>query len=82
MPSTRGTRLLEKRKQKAQAQGQPPKPAKRQKRAACRAAAADAGSHLIIEGKDNDEQSDLVLMYNTVQGYVSVIRELWSYQTS
>jgi Centromere DNA-binding protein complex CBF3 subunit, domain 2 len=42
----------------------------------------DTYSHLIVEGEDDDEQSDLVLMYNSVRGYVSAIKELWSYQTS
>jgi hypothetical protein len=54
---------------------------KRRKRAGG-AAADDVSSHLIIEGEDDDEQSDLVLIYNTIQGYVSAVKELWSYQTS
>jgi hypothetical protein len=77
-----GARLTDERKRKAEAQGQPSKPLKRRKGAGGAGAGADVGSHLIVEGEDDDEQSDLVLMYNTVRGYVSAIKELWSYQTS
>ena len=41
-----------------------------------RRATTDTGSHLIIEGEDDDEQSDLVLIYNTIRGYVSAVKEL------
>ena len=34
------------------------------------------------EGDDDDAQSELVLMYNSVRGYVSAINELWKHQTS
>jgi hypothetical protein len=44
--------------------------------------AAKANSHLIIKGEDDEDYSELVLMYNTVRSYVSAIKELWSYQTS
>jgi len=56
------------------------KPPKRRKGAAGLAIAEP--SHLVVEGEDDDEQSDLVLIYNTVRGYVSAVKELWSYQTS
>jgi hypothetical protein len=37
----------------------------------------------ILEEGDNDEAClDLMLIYNTVRGYCSVINELWAYQTS
>ena len=42
----------------------------------------EVGSSLIIEGDDDDECSELVLMYNTVRGYVSAVNELWAHQTS
>jgi hypothetical protein len=35
-----------------------------------------------FEGDDDEHQSELVLMYNTVRGYVSAINELWSIQTA
>ena len=77
-----GAQLLDERKRKAQValEGQPLKPSKRRKGAG--GAARATGGHLIVEGEDDDEQSDLVLMYNTVRGYVSAVKELWSYQTS
>jgi hypothetical protein len=34
------------------------------------------------EESEVEEGSDVVLMYNTVRGYVSAIKELWSHQTS
>jgi hypothetical protein len=78
-------RFIDERKWKAAAQGQPAKPAKpakRRKSASETAAVADVSSHLVIKSKDDNKQSDLVLMYNTVRGYISAIKELWSYQTS
>jgi len=36
----------------------------------------------IVEGDDDALQSELVLMYNTVRGYVSAINELWAHQVS
>ena len=33
----------------------------------------------IVEGDDDEDQSELVLMYNTVWGYVSAVNELWAY---
>ena len=36
----------------------------------------------IVEGDDDALQSELVLMYNTVHGYVSTINELWAHQVS
>lgn len=44
--------------------------------------AIEVESSLIIEGDDDNECSELVLMYNTVRGYVSAINELWAHQTS
>ena len=39
--------------------------------------AIEAGeSSLIIEDDNDDECSELVLMYNTVQGYISAVKEL------
>ena len=73
-----GIRLAEERKRKAGSQAaQPPK-----RRKGVSRATVDPRSHLIVEGEDDEEQSDLVLMYNSVRGYVSAIKELWSYQTS
>ena len=34
------------------------------------------------EAEDDEDCSDLVLMYNTVRGYVSAINELWAHQVS
>jgi hypothetical protein len=34
---------------------------------------------ILEEGDDDEACSDLVLMYNTVRGYCSVINELWAY---
>jgi hypothetical protein len=34
---------------------------------------------LIVEGDDDEDQSELVLMYNTVRGYVSAVNELWAH---
>lgn len=77
----KGNRLREekerKRKAGLQGQNQPPK-----RRRGNDTLAVDASNHLIVEGEDDDEQSELVLMYNTVRGYVSAIKELWAYQTS
>ena len=42
----------------------------------------DVGAIPVLEGDDNESCSDLVLMYNTVRGYCSVINKLWAYQTS
>ncbi|HEY6410421.1 MAG TPA: hypothetical protein VIY29_23460 [Ktedonobacteraceae bacterium] len=41
-----------------------------------------AGDGLIPEDDDDDEQPDIVLLYNSVHGYVSAITELWAHQTS
>src|SRR5438045_6543403 len=37
---------------------------------------------LPLEGEDDELQSDLVLMYNSMRSYVSAIMELWAHQTS
>jgi len=50
------------------------KPPKRRKGAA--GLAIVEPSHLVVEGEDDDEQSDLVLIYNTIRGYVSAVKEL------
>jgi hypothetical protein len=76
-----GPRLVEERKRKAAAAVKE-RPSKRRKGAAGAAMAVEAGSHLIIEGDDDEDCSELVLMYNTVRGYVSAVKELWAYQTS
>ena len=69
----KGARLVEeKRKRRATV---PDRPAKRRRGGSAVAVAAVA-SHLIEEGEDDEEQSDLVLMYNTVRGYVLAIKEL------
>jgi hypothetical protein len=73
-----GARLVEKKKRKAIALG---RPAKRRK-GASGLAAITTESHLIEKGENNKKQSDLVLMYNTIRGYVLVIKELWAHQTS
>jgi hypothetical protein len=66
-----GARLVEERKRKTAAPG---RPAKQGKKASGLATTAE--SYLIEEREDDKEQSDLVLMYNTVRGYVSAIKEL------
>lgn len=38
--------------------------------------------NIIFEGDDDNIQPPVVLMYNSVRGYVSAIHELWSHQTS
>ena len=58
------------------------RPRKRQKRAtgvAVAAAVVQASNHLIVEGEDDEDCSELVLMYNTVRSYILAIKELWSY---
>lgn len=37
---------------------------------------------IIFEGDDDNVQPPIVLMYNSVRGYVSAIHELWSHQIS
>lgn len=37
---------------------------------------------IIFEGDNDNIQSPIVLMYNSVRGYVSAIHELWFHQTS
>ena len=39
-------------------------------------------SGIIFEGDDDNVQPPIVLMYNSVRGYVSAIHKLWSHQTS
>jgi hypothetical protein len=56
-----GARLTDERKRKAEAQGQLSKLLKRYKGVGSTSTSADADSHLIIEGKDNNKQLDLVL---------------------
>ena len=41
-----------------------------------------AASSLVLEGDDDEQQLEFVLMYNSVRGYVSAIKELWGWQTS
>jgi hypothetical protein len=72
-----GARLVEERKQKAAATAKG-----RSNRQKGQGAVVEAGSHLIVEGDDDEDCSEVVLMYNTVRGYVSAIKELWAYQTS
>ena len=76
-PPRKGARLIDERKRKATAQGLSIKPPAKRRKGAGGGAASER--HLIVEGEDDDEQSDLVLMYNTVRGYVSAVKELWSY---
>ncbi|RYP11923.1 hypothetical protein DL767_011215 [Monosporascus sp. MG133] len=89
----KGIRLVEEKKRKKEAAAAAAattttttttkRPSKRRKGVAGAAGvAAETNSHLIVEGEDDIEQSELVLMYNTVRGYVSAIKELWAYQTS
>lgn len=88
-PPRRGRRLVAEKKRKAasQAKGQE----KRQKKQdyewiALERRGKDDGSG--GEGDEDDEDnggeegSNLVLMYNTVRGYVSAVNELWKVQTS
>lgn len=78
----KGKRLAEEKKRKAASQGQcQGQPGLKRARSAA-GPSAQSVSHLIVEGEDDDEQSDLVLMYNSVRVYVSAIKELWSFQTS
>lgn len=72
-----GARRTEERKRRATASG---RASKRRKGAG--GEAVEARSTLIIEGEDDEECSELVLMYNTVRGYVSAVNELWAHQTS
>ncbi len=70
----RGPRLAAEKKRKAQDKAQ-------ESRKRRRLGSSNEPADLII-GDDDDEQSDLVLMYNTVRGYVSAINELWAHQVS
>jgi hypothetical protein len=47
-----------------------------------RGVAAGLAAAYIVEGDDDEDCSDLLLMYNTVRSYISAINELWSHQTS
>ena len=67
----KGRRLVEERKRKATAKATASKRLK-----GARGEAIEAGSSFIIKGDDNDECSELVLMYNSVRGYVSAVNEL------
>lgn len=40
------------------------------------------GEGLLMEGDDDDLQPPIILMYNTVRGYVSTIHELLAHQVS
>jgi hypothetical protein len=75
----KGTRLAEEKKRKAaaNAEGRAPK-----RRKGLSGTVDGAQSSLIVEGDDDDDCSELVLMYNTVRSYVSAINDLWSHQTS
>ena len=80
-PPRRGRRLEEEKKRKGRAKEQK---SKRRKTAEGSATIDEpsGGDGLIVEGEDDDDCSDLVLMYNTIRGYVSAVNELWAHQTS
>lgn len=82
-PPRRGRRLEEEKKRKMRVKEE--RASKRRKPAEGDTAIdepSNGGDDLIVEGEDDDECSDVVLMYNTIRGYVSAINELWSFQTS
>lgn len=71
----RGRRLTAERKRKAESPLQPLLSSKQRQE--------DADAVIpIMEGEDNESCSDLMLIYNTVRGYCSVINKLWAHQTS
>ncbi|RFU34112.1 hypothetical protein B7463_g2193, partial [Scytalidium lignicola] len=72
-PPRKGTWLMEEkeRKRKAGLQGLN-QPFKRQKKN--NNLVVNAGNHLIVEGEDDEEQSELVLMYNTVCGATEIVK--------
>jgi hypothetical protein len=73
-PPQKGPRLVEEKKRRATA-----KAGALKRRKGAGGEAIGAGSGLTIEGDDDDECSELVLMYNTVRGYVSAVNELWAH---
>jgi hypothetical protein len=82
-PPRKRARLVKEKKRRARAaatKAATSKAPKRQKGA--KGVAIEARSSLAIKGDDNKECSELVLIYNTVQGYVSAVNELWAHQTS
>jgi len=76
-PPQKRARLVEERKRRLVAKGRAPKHKK-----GTGGEVIEARSSLIFEGDDDGECSELVLMYNTVRGYVSAVNELWAHQTS
>jgi hypothetical protein len=87
-PPRRGRRLVAEKKRKAasKAKGQEKRRKKRDSEwIRPGEGGEDRGGGEGDEGDEDDgddESSDLVLMYNTVRGYVSAVNELWKVQTS
>ena len=79
----RGRRLKAEQQRKGKRQAEsplpPPRPLKQRRG---HAAAIATAMPMLEEGDDDEECSDLVLMYNTVRGYCSAVNELWAHQTS
>ena len=73
----RGRQLDEKKKRKRKVVAvtvvKEKQPHKHQKRAAV---AIKASNYLIIEGKNDKDCLELILIYNTVQSYILAIKEL------
>lgn len=85
-PPRRGRRLNAEKKRKAEdrIRGQEEKKKKR-KKSCGKSIEVPRGEEVESDGDGGDggaEESDLLLMYNTVRGYVSAINELWKVQTS
>lgn len=85
-PPRRGRRLLAERKRKTEDKAQGlQKKRKTKNDEAIRTGERQpegADDHDGESDNEKDETSDLVLMYNSVRGYVSAINELWKVQTS
>ena len=77
----RGRRLISKKWKRAEVKAQ-----RQKRRRKNRGAEWISGDEKVEHGSDgkaeDDDSSDLFLMYNTVRGYVSAINELWRIQTS
>ena len=79
-PPRQGVRFAAEKKRKATA-AETVKAEKRRKAEA--AAAVDTPRDPLVEEKsdlEDEAPSELILMYNTVRGYVSTIEELWAWQ--
>lgn len=85
-PPRRGKRLLAEKKRKAEdkAQGRTKRRKTREAEEIGGGGGDDAGGEDDVDVGDeaDEEESNLLLMYNTVRGYVSAINELWKIQVS